>query len=66
MPINNIFDKTINNKTTKKSNKNNNGNENKNKVNDNSVIIKFPNNIKNIELICDKKIGNNNNFKNNE
>ena len=66
MLTNNIFDKKINNKTRKNSNKNNNGYENKNKVNNNSVIINFPNSIKNIKLTDNKKIGNNNNLKNNE
>ena len=66
MPTNNIFDKKINNKTRKNSNKNNNGYENKNKVKNNSVIINFPNSIKNIKLTDNKNIGNNNNLKNNE
>ena len=70
MLLNNIFEKKINYKTTKNSTKNHKGNENKNKTNNNSVIINFPNHLKNIKIknqINDnKKIGNKNNLKNTE
>ena len=65
MQINGNFDKKTNDEVRKNSNKNNNGYENKSKINNNSVIINFPNSIKNIKLTDNKKIGNNN-FKKNE
>ena len=71
MLINNIFDKKINNKTQKNSKNKNKGYEKK-KINNNSVIINFPNNVKQMKFnnntISDnKKVGiKNNYFKNNE
>ena len=72
MLINNFFDKRLGSKTQKNSLKINKLNENKNKINNNSAIINFPNNVKQIKfnnnnnIDNSKKASKNNFFKKNE